>query len=160
MRNREKGTAVDYVGYFEREAAAFEAAARRAAGVRAAPDVPSCPDWVVTDLVLHLGMVHRLVARLVGEQGERFAFRRTEGPETWAVRFDGEAVRLGEDDGQDDRQDDSQDDGQDDGGPSIQISGTASDLALFLWQRSVTGRLDVRGDSSLLERYFVLVPPL
>jgi hypothetical protein len=66
MRNREKGTAVDYVGHFEREAAAFEAAARR----------------------------------------------------------------------------------------------TASDLALFLWQRPVTGRLDVRGDSSLLERYFVLVPPL
>ena len=32
MRNREKGTAVDYVGHFEREAAAFEAAARRAAG--------------------------------------------------------------------------------------------------------------------------------
>jgi len=55
---------------------------------------------------------------------------------------------------------DGQDDGQDDGGPSIQISGTASDLALFLWQRPVTGRLDVRGDSSLLERYFVLVPPL
>jgi uncharacterized protein (TIGR03083 family) len=289
MRNREKGTAVDYVGHFEREAAVFEEAARRAAGARAAPDVPSCPEWVVTDLVLHLGMVHRLVARLVGEriqqpptrgdpswlrlagewagwlppgraprqdpvpaglldwfgagaaqlaecfraaepgeqvwtwspdhtvgfwqrmqaieaavhrwdaenalgaagpldaalavdafgqtleflvpmrrdvaqappgQGERFAFRRTDGPESWAVRFDGEAVRLGEDDGQDGRQDDSQDDGQDDGGPSIQISGTASDLALFLWQRPVTGRLDVRGDSSLLERYFVLVPPL
>jgi len=64
------------------------------------------------------------------------------------MRFDGEAVRLGEDSG------------QDDGTPGIQISGTASDLALFLWQRPVTGRLEVRGDSSLLERYFVLVPPL
>jgi uncharacterized protein (TIGR03083 family) len=277
MRDREKGTAVDYVGHFEREAAAFEAAARRAAGSRAAPAVPSCPEWVVTDLVLHLGMVHRLVARLVGErmqqppargdrswlglagewagwlppgraprqdpvpaglldwfgagaaqlaecfraaepgervwtwspdhsvgfwqrmqaieaavhrwdaenavgtagpldaafavdaigqafevlapirramaqappgQGERFAFRRTDGPETWAVRFDGEAVRLGEDDS------------QDDGGAGVQISGTASDLALFLWRRPVTGRLDVRGESSLLERYFVLVPPV
>jgi hypothetical protein len=51
-------------------------------------------------------------------------------------------------------------DGQDDGPPGVQISGTASDLALFLWQRPVTGRLDVRGDSSLLERYFVLVPPV
>jgi uncharacterized protein (TIGR03083 family) len=279
MRRREKGTAVDYVGHFEREAATFEAAARRAAGSRVAPDVPSCPEWVVTDLVLHLGMVHRLVARVVGErmqqppargewsslaeewagwlpparaprqdpvpaglldwfgagaaelaerfraaepgeqvwtwspdhsvgfwqrmqaieaavhrwdaenavgtagpldaalaadaigqtfevmapmrravaqappgQGEQFAFRRTDGPETWAVRFDGEAVRLGEND--------SQVDGQDDGTPGIQISGTASDLALFLWQRPVTGRLDVRGDSSLLERYFVLVPPV
>jgi mycothiol maleylpyruvate isomerase-like protein len=117
MRNREKGTAVDYVGHFEREAAAFEAAARRAAGPRAAPDVPSCPEWVVTDLVLHLGMVHRLVARLVSERipGAHAAGR---GP------------------------------------------GTACDLALFLWQRPVTGLLDVRGDSSLLERYFVLVPPL
>jgi uncharacterized protein (TIGR03083 family) len=277
MRGRDKETAVDYVGHFEREAAAFAAAARRAAGARAAPEVPSCPDWVVTDLVLHLGMVHRFVARVVGErmqqppargdwswleladdwtgwlppgraprqdpvpaglldwfgdgaaqlaerfraaepgdqvwtwspdhsvgfwqrmqaieaavhrwdaenavgtagpldaalavdaigqtfefmvpmrrtmaqappgQGERFAFRRTDGPGTWAVRFDGEAVRLGEDDG------------QGDGGPGIQISGTASDLALFLWQRPVTGRLDVRGESSLLERYFVLVPPV
>ena len=60
--------------------------------------------------------------------------------------------RLGEDD--------SQDGGQDDGLPGIQVSGTASDLALFLWQRPVTGRLDVRGESSLLERYFVLVPPI
>jgi len=52
------------------------------------------------------------------------------------------------------------DDGQDGGPPGIQASGTASDLALFLWQRPVTGRLDVRGESSLLERYFVLVPPV
>ena len=61
-----------------------------------------------------------------------------------AVRFDGEAVRLGDDGGQAD----------------IEISGTASDLALFLWERPVPGQLDVRGDSSLLERYFVLVPPV
>ena len=104
--------------------------------------------------------MRRAMAPAPPGRGERFAFRRTDGLETWAVRFDGEAVRLGEDDGQDDRQDDSQDGGQDDGGPGIQISGTASDLALFLWQRPVAGRLDVRGDSSLLERYFVLVPPV
>jgi len=91
MRGREKETAVDYVGHFEREAAAFEA-----------------------------------------------------------------AVGLGENDSQDD----GQDDGQGDGTPGIQISGTASDLALFLWQRPVTSRLEVRGDSFLLERYFVLVPPV
>lgn len=265
---------MDYAGHFEREAAAFKAAAQRAAGGEAAPAVPSCPGWVVTDLVLHLGMVHRLVARVIGErmqqppalgddwswlglpaewsgwlppgrapegsplptglldwfgagaagleeqfrgtepgepvwtwspdhsvgfwqrmqaieaavhrwdaenavgtarpldaalaadavgqtfevmapmrravakappgQGERFLFRRTDGPQTWAVRFDGDAVRLGEADGQQD----------------IQIAGTASDLALFLWQREVTGRLEVRGDASLLSGYFVLVPPL
>lgn len=265
---------MDYTGHFEREAAAFEAAARRTAGTPAVPEVPSCPEWVMTDLVLHLGMVHRLVAGVIGErmqqppahgdwswlglgeewagwlppgraprqdpvpaglldwfgagaaqlaecfraaepgeqvwtwspdhsvgfwqrmqaieaavhrwdaenavtvawplnpalaadaigqtfevmapmrravaqapagQGERFAFRRTDGPDTWAVRFDGEAVRLGGDDG---------------GQPDVEISGTASDLALFLWERPVTGQLDVRGDSSLLERYFVLVPPV
>jgi uncharacterized protein (TIGR03083 family) len=264
---------VDYVGHFAREAAAFEAAARRAAGARAAPQVPSCPEWVVTDLVLHLATVHRLVARIVGErmqqpptrgdrswlgladewadwlppgraprqepvpaglldwfgagaaqladrfraaepgeqvwtwspdhsvgfwqrmqaieaavhrwdaenavgtagpldaalaadaigqtfevmapmrravvraapgQGERFAFRSTDGPETWTVCFDGEAVRLGEDDGR----------------AGVQVSGAASDLALFLWQRPVAGRLDVQGDASLLDSYFTLVPPL
>jgi hypothetical protein len=60
------------------------------------------------------------------------------------VQFDGDAVLLGTPDGHD----------------SIQISGTASDLTLFLWQRAVTGKLDVQGDSSLLSRYFALVPPL
>ena len=265
---------MDYVGHFQREAAAFEAAARQAAGAEAAPGVPSCPGWTVTDLVLHLGMVHRVVARVIGErmqrppapggdpswlclaeewngwlpprrapegaplpaglldwfgagaaglaehfhaaepgepvwtwspdhsvgfwqrmqaieaavhrwdaenavgtaqpldadlaadavaqtfefmapmrravakappgQGERFLLRRTDGPQTWAVQFDGDAVRL---DAPDDQHD-------------IQISGTASDLALFLWQRKVAGRLDVEGDTSLLSGYFVLVPPL
>jgi hypothetical protein len=67
-------------------------------------------------------------------------------------RFDGEAMRLGEACGPDDGQDDRQ--------PGIQISGTTSDLALFLWQRPVAGRLDVQGDASLLGRYFTLVPPL
>lgn len=264
---------MDYVGHFRREVAAFEAAGRAVAGSEAAPAVPSCPGWVMTDLVLHLGVVHRYVARVIGErmqqppgggdrswlglaeewrgwlppgrvpqrspvpagllgwfhagaadlqerfrasdpdervwtwsadhsvgfwqrmqaieaavhrwdaenavgaaqpfdaalaadaigqtfevmapmrravgkapsgQGERFLFQRTDGPGTWAVQFDGEAVLLGTPDGHYD----------------IQISGTASDLALFLWQRAVTGQLDVQGDASLLSRYFALVPPL
>ena len=92
--------------------------------------------------------MRRAMAQAPPGQGERFAFRRTDGPETWAVRLDGETMRLGKDDS------------QDDGGPGVQISGTASDLALFLWQRPVAGRLDVQGESSLLERYFVLVPPV
>jgi uncharacterized protein (TIGR03083 family) len=274
MRGPGEGTAVDYAGHFQREAAAFEAAARQADGAGAAPAVPSCPGWVMTDLVLHLGTVHRLVAHLIGEriqqppavgddlswlslpqewigwlppgrapegyplpsglldwfgagaadleelfratepgepvwtwsadhsagfwqrmqaieaavhrwdaedamgtarpldaalaadavgqtfeimapwrravakappgQGERFLFRRTDGPQTWAVQFDGDTVRLGAPSGQHD----------------IQISGTASDLALFLWQRKVADRLEVRGDPVLLDRYFALVPPL
>jgi uncharacterized protein (TIGR03083 family) len=264
---------VDYVGHFVREVAAFEAAGHVAAGFEAAPVVPSCPGWVATDLVLHLGVVHRAVSRVIGERmqqppdrgdmpwlglaeewrgwlpparapqrspvpagllgwfhdgsadlharfcatapeeqvwtwsadhsvgfwqrmqaieaavhrwdaenvvgavrpldaalaadaigqtfevmapmrrsvgkappghGERFVFQRTDGPGRWVVRFDGDAVLLGAPDGHYD----------------IQISGTASDLALFLWQRPVTGKLDIQGDTSLLSRYFVLVPPL
>lgn len=264
---------MDYVGHFCQEVAAFEAAGRETVSAQAAPAVPSCPGWVVTDLVLHLGMVHRLVAGVIAErmrqppqdggrsflglpspwqdwlppgrapqqspvpaglldwfkagaselaeqfraadpgeqvwtwsadqsvgfwqrmqaieaavhrwdaqnsvsaaqpidaalaadavaqtfevmapmrrvvakappgQGERFVFRRTDGPQTWAVRFDGDAVLLGAD--------------QD--ACDVEISGTASDLALFLWQRDVTGALQVRGDSSMLSRYFALVPPI
>jgi uncharacterized protein (TIGR03083 family) len=266
---------MDYVGHFRREVAAFEIAGSAAARLAAAPAVLSCPGWVVTDLILHLGMVHRLVAHLIGErmqqppqpgdrswltgladdwgnwlppghapqhsplppallewfhagaqdlqerfraadpdervwtwsadhgvafwqrmqaieaavhrwdaenavgtkakpidaalaadaightfevmapwrraaakappgQGERFVFQRTDGPGTWAVRFDGDAVLTGAPDGHAD----------------LQISGTASDLALFLWQRPVTSNLDVQGDRSFLNRYFVLVPPM
>jgi uncharacterized protein (TIGR03083 family) len=264
---------MDYLASFGREVAALEAAGREAVSFQAAPAVPSCPGWVVTDLVLHLGWVHRVVARVVGERmqqppaqddwswlrlpgrwrdwlppgraprqspvpadlvdwfragaaelaelfgaadpgervwtwsadhsvgfwqrmqaieaavhrwdaqhavsaaqpidaalaaddiaqtfevmmpmrravaeappgrGERFVFRRTDRPQTWAVRFDGDPVLLGahaED-------------------YDVQMSGTASDLALFLWHRDVTGNLEVRGDSSLLSRYFTLVPPV
>ena len=264
---------MDYVGHFCREVAAFEAAGRAAIGSEAAPAIRSCPGWVVTDLVLHLGVVHRSVARVIGGrlqqppgvgdrswlgleeewrgwlppgrapqrspvpsgllgwfhagaadlqerfraadpgeqvwtwsadhsvgfwqrmqaieaavhrwdaenavgaarpidaalaadaigqtfevmapmrrtvgkappgQGERFLFQCADGPGRWAVRFDGDAVLLGTAEGDYD----------------IQISGTASDLALFLWQRPVTGKLDVQGDPSLLSRYFALVPPL
>jgi hypothetical protein len=42
----------------------------------------------------------------------------------------------------------------------IQISGTASDLALFFFQRAVADKLDVKGDTQFLSRYFTLVPPL
>jgi Mycothiol maleylpyruvate isomerase N-terminal domain len=59
---------VDYGGHFLREVSAFEAAGRAAVGSATAPVVPSCLGWVMTDLVLHLGMVHRLVARVVGER--------------------------------------------------------------------------------------------
>jgi uncharacterized protein (TIGR03083 family) len=216
---------VDYARHFQREVAAFEAAGRTAAGFEAAPAVPSCPGWVVTDLTLHPGLVHRFVARIIGERmqqppeagdlawlglaqewkgwlpparasqrssvpadlldwfhdgaadlrerfrttaavhrwdaenavgvarpldtalatdaigqtfevmapmrrtvgkappghGERFLFQRTDGPDRWAVQFDGDAVMLGAPGSHRD----------------IQISGTASDLALFLWRRAV-----------------------
>jgi hypothetical protein len=76
-------------------------------------------------------------------QGERFLFRRTDGEGTWAVRFDGPDVEVSQA-----------------GAGDIEISGTASDLMLFLWQRIGAEGLGVRGEESLLDRYFVLVPPL
>lgn len=56
---------MDFVAHFHREIVAFEAAVRRAADAEAAPLVPSCPGWSVSDLVLHLGRVHRGVAHLI-----------------------------------------------------------------------------------------------
>jgi uncharacterized protein (TIGR03083 family) len=88
--------------------------------------------------------MRRAVAKAPAGQGERFLFQRTDGPEKWAVQFDGEAMLIGTPDAQ----------------HGIQISGTASDLALFLWQRAGSDALVVRGDTSLLSRYFALVPPL
>jgi transposase len=70
---------LDYVGHFRREVAAFEAAGREAAGFEAAPAVPSCPEWVVTDLVLHLGVVHRSVARVISERIQRLGFPSQRG---------------------------------------------------------------------------------
>jgi hypothetical protein len=87
--------------------------------------------------------MRRALAKAPAGQGERFVFRRTDGPGAWAVHFDSDMVLLGAPQGSYD----------------IEISGTASDLALFLWQRDVTGSLGVRGGSSLLHRYFTLVPP-
>ena len=263
---------VDYVEHFHRETAGFADAARVAVAASVAPPVPTCPGWTMTDLVLHLGVVHRMLAPVIAERrtqppqpgdqsglglqaeqqgwlppgrppadspvpgglidwfsagaealearfraaspdesawswsadhtvgfwqqmqaieaavhrwdaeralgaarplaadlaadaigqtfermlpmrravthappgtGERYLFRRTDGPGEWALCFDGAAARIAE-------QAQS---------PDVELAGTASDLALFLWHRGDTGRLDVRGDHSLLDRYFVLVPP-
>lgn len=63
---------VDYTAHFRREAQAFLAAGRRAAATgQAAPAVPSCPGWTVTDLVLHLGYVHHSVARIIAGRFQR-----------------------------------------------------------------------------------------
>lgn len=56
-----------HLPHFRREVRAFEAAARKVAG-ESAPDVPSCPGWSLSDLVAHLGRVHRYVARAVDER--------------------------------------------------------------------------------------------
>lgn len=275
---------MDYVEHFHREAHTFLAAARQAVTDGPAPAVPSCPGWTMTELVLHLGYVHRSVALVISERvrqepedgdlswlglpaeqtdrlrglmaehadplaarkppsgrplapalvewfgagaveletqfrttppgeqvwtwsadrtvgfwqrmqaieaaihrwdaenaigsprpvdpdlaadaivqtfevmapmrramleaapgrGERFRFSRTDGAEAWAVRFDGNDARLGDPDGPCD----------------VSLSGTASDLMLFLWQRVAAGALDIRGDARLADHYFDLVPPM
>lgn len=60
--------AMDFIAHFRREILAFEAAVRRAADVDGAPLVPSCPGWSVSDLVAHLGAVHRYVIRIIRER--------------------------------------------------------------------------------------------
>ena len=54
---------MDFLPHFHREVVAFEAAVRRA--VEAAPLVPTCPGWSTSDLVAHLGSVHRGVAGII-----------------------------------------------------------------------------------------------
>ncbi|WP_223267657.1 maleylpyruvate isomerase family mycothiol-dependent enzyme [Streptosporangium nondiastaticum] len=271
---------------FHAEARAFEAVARRVARAGAAPPVPSCPGWSVSDLVVHLGSVHRGVAHIIERRltgppdpsadpsfaglpadtgdwprpesapnlgplpesladwfaegasalealfrsrgpdepawtwsreqttgfwlrvqaieaavhrwdaenalgaprpvgaglaadavshsfevmapwsrarsgappgtGERYRFRRTDiadgtgdggdgdGDGVWTVCVDGDAVRLVRDDDPCD----------------AEVSGTASELMLFLWGRLPADRLTVTGDREALDRYAVLVPPV
>ena len=262
---------MDHLPYFRQEVAAFAAAAHTAAA-EAAPIVPSCPSWSVSDLVLHLGSVHRYVTRTIAERlttppdpadrgslhlpadldgwpdpltapntgpvpgglvdwfaegaaglaelfettdpavtvwtwsaeqsvgfwlrmqtieaavhrwdlenalgspaplpaepaadavvqtfevmaptrrawlqapagsGERMAFRQTDGDALWTVTFSGDEILLGSD-----------------GTGDVELAGTASDLALFLWQRIPASQLEVKGDTGVLDRYFTLVPPV
>lgn len=278
---------MDYVRYFGGEAAAFEAAARKAAGPGAAPPVPSCPGWVMTDLVLHLGVMHRFLARVIGERmrqppdasdprgmgvpddwaawlppgrapsesavpaalldwfhegaealeerlflaspdepvwswsadrtvgfwqrmetietavhrwdaqqavgapepldsalaadavgltlelliprqratakappgrGERYRLRRTDGAGAWTVCFSGDEVLLGPAGDRGDSETARPD--TETARPDIEIAGRASDLALFLWKRPVTGQLDIQGNTRMIRRYFDLVPSL
>ncbi len=60
---------IDRIPLFRSEAAAFEKAVRRAYDRGdPVPSVPSCPEWTVTDLVRHLGGVHRFVAHVLRER--------------------------------------------------------------------------------------------
>ncbi|WP_420033857.1 maleylpyruvate isomerase family mycothiol-dependent enzyme [Streptomyces sp. cg28] len=56
---------VDHVVSFRREVAGFERCVEAWEG-RDVPLVPRCPDWSVADLVFHLGVTHRQVARIAG----------------------------------------------------------------------------------------------
>lgn len=56
-----------YAAHLHREIRSFESAARLTAGAKAAPLIPSCPGWSASDLMLHLGGVHRYVTLLLQE---------------------------------------------------------------------------------------------
>lgn len=76
--------------------------------------------------------------------GETYLFQQTDGKNGWLVRFDGDEVTVEQQEGE----------------AGVVVRGTASDLMLFLWHRIPPDRLHVTGDSSLLERYFELAPPV
>jgi uncharacterized protein (TIGR03083 family) len=76
-------------------------------------------------------------------RGERYRFVQSDGPGVWLVNFDGEPAVSRED-----------------GPADVTITGTASDLFLFLWHRMGADTLSVEGDGSFLARYFELVPPV
>ncbi len=76
-------------------------------------------------------------------QGERYRFVQSDGPGVWLVRFDGEPALSTDADPAD-----------------VTVTGTASNLFLFLWHRIGPDELSVEGDANLLQRYFELVPPV
>lgn len=73
-------------------------------------------------------------------KGERFSFRRTDGPDHWTITTTGDTLTIG------------------DGPADVELAGTASDLALFLWHRIPAP--STTGDAALVDRYFELVPPV
>ncbi|MER6314151.1 maleylpyruvate isomerase family mycothiol-dependent enzyme [Streptomyces sp. NPDC001581] len=57
------------ISCFQSEASAFEKSVRRALDLgEPVPTVPSCPGWTVSDLVAHLGGVHRYLAHVLRER--------------------------------------------------------------------------------------------
>ncbi|MEU7554214.1 maleylpyruvate isomerase family mycothiol-dependent enzyme [Streptomyces sp. NPDC044571] len=78
-------------------------------------------------------------------RGERYRFRLVDGPESWTVVFAGDAVRLEPDSTEP---------------VDVEATGSASDLALFLWGRLPDTALQVTGDPTRLQHYFTLVPPV
>lgn len=77
-------------------------------------------------------------------EGESYRFVQTDGEESWSIALDPKGPRpLGEDEQAD-----------------TELSGTASDLLLFLWHRIPGEPLLARGEAKALQRFFVLVPPV
>jgi predicted lipid carrier protein YhbT len=74
--------------------------------------------------------------------GEVYHFHSVDGNGEWLVRFQGDEVTVRHMHGKGD----------------VAVRGTLEDLFLWLWGRISADRLQVYGDTSLLERYRQLVP--
>lgn len=86
-----------------------------------------------------------LLAGGARRQGERYRFRRTDGPESWTVVFSADEILL------------------EPGSTApvdVEAAGSASALALFLWGRLTAPALKITGDATLLPHWFTLVPPV
>jgi uncharacterized protein (TIGR03083 family) len=139
----------DYTAGFWQRMQAIEAAVYRWDAQKALAMAEPLDSALATDAIAQhfevMAPMRRATAQAAPGQGERFLFRRTDGPQSWPVRFDSETIQLGSDGDRD---------------YDIEIAGRASDLALFLWHRPVNNQLDILGDTRMLKRYFDLVPPL
>ena len=99
-------------------------------------------DGVDEALFIYQAVVCRSQSTQEGK-GESYHFHRTDGPGEWLVRFEGTGMTV--------RREHARAD--------VALRGNASDLVLFLWHRIPADRLDIRGDRTLIARYFELVPP-
>jgi uncharacterized protein (TIGR03083 family) len=59
---------MDHLPHFRREIRDFTAAARSVATADTVPLLPSCPDWSMTNIVTHLGTVHRYVGTILANK--------------------------------------------------------------------------------------------
>ncbi|WP_234018891.1 MULTISPECIES: maleylpyruvate isomerase family mycothiol-dependent enzyme [unclassified Streptomyces] len=121
----------------------IEAAVHRWDAESAAGGVPSPVDtWLAADAVSHafevMAPARRAWGQVPGGQGERLRFKQADGFRTWVVQVDPEDVLLN----------------QGSGCCLVELAGSVSDLMLHLWQRVPRTALGVRGDESLLDRYF------
>lgn len=74
--------------------------------------------------------------------GESYRFRQSDGPEVWSIALEPDGPRpLGEDEA-----------------AAVELTGSTSDLMLFLWHRIPGEPLMTKGDAKTLERFFALVP--
>ncbi|MFC9220156.1 maleylpyruvate isomerase family mycothiol-dependent enzyme [Streptomyces hygroscopicus] len=144
------------------EAALHRWDAEQATGRRARPVEPELAVDAVTQTFEVMAPARRTWREAPAGAGERFRFRRTDGPGLWTVRFDGDDIHLttgATEEGA--TAEDAADGGTADPACDVELAGTASDLMLYLWQRIPAERLDeVTGDRAVLDRYFTLVPPV